>query len=275
MECDFEIRLPNGSRVTLEVTSSTVSNRAQQVKLIERMWKCPGIQRNWSVSLDGAGHRKAGARINRFKSEAPPFFVTLEDQCPLGHGDLLNFGFSLELSPTAHEAISALNDLGARHGSLLDKPPYGSPHVALGWIYDNVAEDPSLNEVVGKLTQSNLMKLEKYANGERHLFIWIDQTDYRNYADLFTFQVPTESPVIPASVHRVWVGPWCPGINFDGSLQSLLSTHGTDPWVEHVGPKVADYYAHNEGKSTVKLEHLTNGVHPFGSAKPWRTAPIT
>jgi hypothetical protein len=272
MECDFEIYLPSGLRVALEITSSTVRNRAQQLKLIGGgAWDCPGIKRNWSVQLDGAGPRKAGTRIDTFKSQAGSFFVTLEKECPYGAGDLLNADFSIELSRTAQMAIAGLNELGARHGSLLEKPPYGFPRIYLGWTYEGASDDPSLNEVVEKAALSNREKLEQQSDCERHLFVWIDQTDYRNWADLFTFQFTNDTPHLPESISQVWVGPWSPGINYDGSLQSLLSSNGTDPWIRHVGPRVSEYYERNRGKSPVMLKHLTDGVHPFGTAKPWRS----
>ncbi|MGC1239910.1 MAG: hypothetical protein WA860_14095 [Acidimicrobiales bacterium] len=274
MECDFAIDFVGGTRAVLEVTSSTVEKRAQQVKLVgSGAWECPGITRNWSVTLEGAGHDRAGARISRFKSLAPPYFSILEQECPLGYGDLLHYDVSVELSPSARAAISSLNELGAPHGSLLDKPPYGSPHVYLGWAYADVNNDPSLNEVVESAALSNQKKLERYSDSQRHLFIWIDQTDYRNAADLFTFNIPKESPTLPTSIDRVWVGPWSPGINYEGSLHSLISSNGRDPWIQHVNPRVSAYYESNDGKSLVKLDHLTKGVHPFGSSKPWRLVP--
>jgi hypothetical protein len=272
MESDFEIRLTSGLRVILEVTSSTVESRAQQAGLIgSGAWECPGIQRNWSVTLQGAGPATTGARVSKFKNGATPYFATLEKECPLGYGDLLNFNFSIDLSPSARSAIFALNELGARHGSLLDKPPYGSPHVYIGWAYADVNDDPSLNDVVESASLSNQKKLEQYEDSQRHLFIWIDQTDYRNSADLFTFNIPTEPPRIATSLDRVWVGPWSPGINYEGSLHSLISSDGTGSWIRHIAPRVSAYYESNESKSSVKLDHLTRGVHPFGSSKPWRS----
>lgn len=274
MESDFEIRLASGVRVVLEVTSSTVESRAQQVKLIgSGAWECPEIQRNWSVTLTGAGPRKAGARITRFKSEAAPYFAILERECPYGYGDLLNYNFSTDLSLSARDAIFALNELGSPHGSLLDKPPYGVPHVYIGWAYADVNDDPSLNEVVEGAALSNQKKLEQYGDSQRHLFIWIDQTDYRNTADLFTFNIPSEPPRFASSIDRFWVGPWSPGINYEGSLHSLLSSDGRDPWIRQVSPRVSDYYEKNEITSSVKLDHLTKSIYPFGNSKPWRSEP--
>lgn len=271
-ECDFEILLPDGSRVSLEVTSSTVKERAEQVRAIgSGAWACPGIERSWSIQLDGAGRRKTGARVKKFKSNSPSHLVQLEKECPLGGGDLLNFDFSLEFSEAAREAIAALRELGVRHGSLLDKPPYGPAYAAIGWVYDSVPNDPSLKQVVEEAALANQGKLNMHSDCERHLFVWIDQTDYRNWADLCTFQVPSEPLDVSSSVDQVWTGPWSPGINFDGSLHSLISSRGNEPWIRHMRPSVADYYQRNTGKSAVTLKHLTEGRFPFGNAQPWKT----
>ena len=269
MECDFEILLPDGSRLILEVTSSTVKERAEQAKAIgSGAWVCPGIERNWSIQLDGAGRRKTGAGVKKFKSHSPAHLVQLEKECPLGGGDLLNFHFSLDISEAAREAIVALRELGVRHGSLLDKPPYGPAYAAIGWVYDGVPNDPSLKQVVEEAVLANQGKLKKHSDCEKHLFVWIDQTDYRNWADLLTFQISNEPLEFSTAVDRVWTGPWSPGISFDGSLHSLISSRGNEPWIRHMRPSVADYYQRNKGHSSVTLKHLTEGRFPFGNAQP-------
>ena len=64
---------------------------------------------------------------------------------------------------------------------------------------------PPINTEVEKAIHANIEKLTKAAADERHLFIWIDSTDWACFAPLSFGTLPTTRPTLAKGVDKAWV----------------------------------------------------------------------
>jgi len=238
---DFDVHLPEGRVVALEVTSSTVREVVEMWDaILGRDWAFPDLGRSWSVSLAAATRGQAGTRIDRFHKQGPPLLRTL-GQVPWSSGDVLG-GPAPELSSAGRQARSDLRALGARHANPVDALPGGVPMIVLGvtgpagWVDGNPVNDAVLRAIT-----ENEAKLAAAEAEERHLFLWVDSTDAPCEAAMATFTLPSDIVDVGAVVDHVWVALWMRGQTADSNIHSLWHLRRGGAWERVLVPRVRSY----------------------------------
>jgi hypothetical protein len=241
MTHDFDIHLPDGRTVALEVTSLTVPEVVEMWDAIESLdWACPELTFNWSISLQAATRGQAGTRVRRFRAKAPPLLAILERHNGGPFGDVLG-GQGPERSEEERRAIDELRRLGARSGSPVHQPASGPALLVVGTVGPGGTVDGSVvNQGVWAAARSNLAKLLATQAEERHLFVWADSTDPGALVAMASFARPA-APRLPDGIDTVWLGLWQRNVNLQSYASTLWRVTPPGAWENLHVPLVRDY----------------------------------
>jgi hypothetical protein len=241
---DFDILLPDGRTIALEVTSSTVGEVVGMWKAIRELdWCIPGLTRSWSAQLQAAGPGKAGTAVRRFHQQAAQWFNILGAEVPYGAGDVIGDAAKLPLSEKAKEAVAKLKALGAKGATAVDATVNGGkpaivvgtvgPGGFIGWSAVDAAVETALTD--------NADKLAKASADERHLFLWVDNTDNPSYVAMATFSPAGEAPNFKGRADVVWVGLWMNGVLGWTNVHSLWKATSGSAWEQIRVPDTRAY----------------------------------
>jgi hypothetical protein len=208
---DFDIHLPDGRVIALEVTTIADFKVVGFHNLMgDTMWVAPELNTDWWVALPDPEGGQPVIKIKRSKPTMVSALAALE-----AHGitqlepDMLD---RLELlpestPPVVREGIKKLSAMGIR---LVYSTGQRSDDVAqlLFSAHGSASGNPDqLNDLVLERVEA---KREKLAAGEaaeasqRHLFIWL--TDSYPDAELaFSTMTPPAPPPIPSIIDVVWL----------------------------------------------------------------------
>ncbi len=241
MTHDFDLLLSDRRTVALEVTRLTVPEVVEMWDAIEDLdWACPELTYNWSISLNSAGRGRAGARVKRFRTKAPPLLAALERHSDGRFGDILS-GDNRERTEEERRAIEQLRRLGARSGGPVGQPAAGPALLLVGTVGPGGTVDgTAVNEAVEREAANNLEKLLAAPGDERHLFIWADSTDPGAHVAMVSFARPGP-PLLPDGIDAVWVGLWQRGVNLQSNASTLWHVTPGAPWEILPVPTVRDY----------------------------------
>jgi hypothetical protein len=239
---DFDVHLPEGRVVALEVTSSTVPEVVEMWDaILVRDWSFPELDRSWSLSLTAAARGQVGARIDRFYKRGPVLLRTLGPEVRWSAGDLLG-GPLPHLSSTARQALADLRALGVRHANPVDTMTGGVPLIVLGvsgpagWVEGN-----PVNNAVGRAITENEAKLAAADSDERHLFLWVDSTDSPCEAAMATFTLPSDAVDLGGVVDHAWVALWMRSQSTESNIHSMWHVRRRGHWELVVVPRVRTY----------------------------------
>ena len=240
---DFDVQLPHGRIIALEVTSSTVPEVVAMWEAIGQLdWAVPSITRSWSVSLQAGERGKAGARVRRFHKEAPSLLKVLESDLPTPPGDLLGNPPEQLLSSRALETIQALRALGARNGGPVDTMTGNPPLLLVGTVGQaRWLDGSSVNRSVAEALSANAEKLAATKADERHLWLWIDSTDSEGAASMHGYSVPAQTPDLDDRADEVWVALWLGQINYETNIGALWHVVAGGEWQTVPVPAVRTY----------------------------------
>jgi hypothetical protein len=241
MTHDFDLHLPDGRTVALEVTRMSVPEVVEMWDAIEALdWACPELTHNWSISLRSAGRGRAGPQVKRFRANAPAFLAVLEKNTAGRFGDILGTDDALR-SEEERRAIDGLRRLGARSGGPVGQPASGPALVVVGTVGPGGTVDGrDVNEAVVREAANNLDKLLAAPGDERHLFVWADTTDPGANVAMATFARP-DPPLLPDGINTVWVGLWQRNVNLQSNASTLWRVTPPGPWEILAVPAVRDY----------------------------------
>jgi len=207
---DFKITRAGGGTIALEVTATTVNNVASTWDAIHKeSWSSDVLTSNWSVFIRAPDRSSFPIRINGLAEKVAPHLTALE--CAgvdtFGPNDGLH-GSDEEMAATRH-----LYELGVVQGCVLAAPCPGEPaEIAIGTVgaFSGPWVD-LVNRAVEREVEANKEKLANASADERHLFVWVDQTDPNCQAGIILGPTPATSPCIPNGIDAVWIAPWLPG----------------------------------------------------------------
>ncbi len=190
---DFDICLPDGRNIALEVTSAAdpelLSMRAAQ----GRVWKAPSLSADWWISFAG------GSPVN-IKSMLKGLEAHLKVLEEHGVTEVSKYSpASGRRSSAVTEATSQILAGRITAARSWNRPAPGTPARMLltphrGFISD--AEQ--VNPLVARAAEDNAKKLRAADADERHLFVWIDE-DKAELA-MFTQGPPPTVPDLPAGI---------------------------------------------------------------------------
>lgn len=236
---DFDLHLPDGRVVALEVTSSTVGEVRSMWDTIGRLeWSFPELASNWSISVEAAGAGDPGAHIGRLRQWVAPLLKVLEEE------RVSVFPSPGPVSPAAQTAIDALGELRVRGGSSAGGAyPGRVPMVVVGTTGPGGWTDgSSVNSAIEGAVTANLEKLLRAEADLRHLFLWVDWTDHASEAALALFKLPSAGPCLPDQIDAVWAATWQRNAFPESNIGALwMFTRDGGTWRSLQVPQVRTY----------------------------------
>ena len=208
---DFDIALPNGSVLALEVTTAADPDTVAEIAAaFGREWRFSELRNDWMIGI-GADRGGEPAPIRKLMAEMLPLLVLLES---LGQTEIEvryspRFRARPAQTPKAlHEARIKMFDLGVRQARTWGTPAPGESAQILPTISGGTTSNPGkLNRLVSQCADRKVTKLLAASADERHLFIWID-TSHADAELAFATLPPPESPALPHGIDVVWLaGP--------------------------------------------------------------------
>ena len=177
---DFDVILPDGRCVALEVTSAidgaavALSDAAFGREGREQRWPAPGLANDWIVTIP----RRPG-RVVEMMSAMLPILEAFEEH---GHTDVdphITYAYvspRSELPAPVVEAARRMVELGVTRARALAARVERDAEMFIT-ISGGTAGDPAaVNRLVAERAEQKRKKLAKASADERHLFVWLDRT---------------------------------------------------------------------------------------------------
>jgi hypothetical protein len=210
---DFDITIRRRV-VALEISSTTVPEVAQMWHVIHDLdWQFPDLPESWSISLHASARGQAGPLVRRFHERAPLLLRQIHDEHPNPVGNFLYDPDRDGLSERTRYAVKELRKLGARSGGTVGTMTGSPPSICISTVGTWASDHSSVHGAVEREAINNAEKLGRATADERHLLLWVDDSDPASLQELTTIQLPTEQPVLPAGIDVVWVALWMRRIN--------------------------------------------------------------
>ena len=210
---DYDIHI--GDRViALEVTSATDGDvRSLWDTVHDQEWEAPSLGRSWGLTL------KPGSRTKGLAEKALPFLRTLE----AGGVEKFDDSYPSRLSSDGVlQAQRQLSELGIRNGISMDSKPTRIVVSVIGPSGWGSAD--TLTYLVERAAQRKVEQLGRATAEERHVFLWLDWSDYDAQAAMHFVMdlgvLPKSPPALPEGIDKVWVMPFAVS---DGRSRPLLS----------------------------------------------------
>lgn len=195
---DFDIELPHGRVVAVEVTRHTVpAELAARAEVARRNWQSALLRHDWVVDM--VGHYDVQKVHGRF-----PALLAAVDAAGVETFDLKH----RTPSGAAEEALQALREMGARLLYRLTEASEGGGRIILGTasVAGSTAADV-LAEVAEQYAglADNSRKLAAAQADERHLFVWVENAHHQAVAAMAFEILPETAPELPEHVDAVWL----------------------------------------------------------------------
>ncbi len=235
---DYDLILADGSRIALEVTTSTSRElRAQQAAIYQYSGEVSELRSDWGLTLPVARARSPGPRIARIRKVAHGLLAQLEAQ------EVERFDQRPSESVQEPAEVGRLRELRVSSPQHLGPAPQGRPaRIYFGTLGPAGAQDGSdLNDAVILAATANAAKLAKADADQRHLFVWADGSDPVLQGFVLRNCPPRGSVSLPDKIDVVWVGVWSPRVIhhcYSGALWRLTPGGG---WQALAPPDVLAY----------------------------------
>ena len=210
---DYDLHIGDRT-IVLEVTSATDGEvRSLWDTVHDHEWEEATLGRSWGLTL------KPGSRIKGLADKAVPLLRTLEAQGVEKFDDSYP---SRRSSDVTLRALHQLSEIGIRNGISMNSKPTRIVVSVIGpsgW-----GSSGTLINVVERAAQRKVKQLSRAAADERHLFLWLDWSDYDAQAAMHFVMdlgvLPEHPPSLPAGIDKVWIMPFAV---MDGRTRPLLS----------------------------------------------------
>ncbi len=203
---DFDIELPDGRLIPLEVTSA--GNEAVEALAGAAFsdWPAPTLTRNWWIGLP----RDGGLNVKSLMGALPPHLAVLERH------DVELVSARQPLPADADGEVIAAREgvlaAGATHAARLRTPDPGEAARLLSSMHGGAASNFDLmNDLVAGCARRKAEKLAAADGCERHLFVWIRGSASDAALAIETLPPPPDTPEIPDGIDVVWVATGVPG----------------------------------------------------------------
>jgi hypothetical protein len=199
---DFDIVHPDGQIDALEVTLATLDElvEAKQAhsKHVGHWMDVDGLRRSWYV------FSTSRARFSRWRpGRLADLLRGLEHRAM----ERFSFGHDARRLPAsaavAHELGIDAASSQAGTGGVLVLPPNDDSV----WVSDHMNPGKHAIRELERTAEAadNRRKLESSGRSERHLFVWIDETNYLPWSDLHRGQIPRRPPELGSSITMGWL----------------------------------------------------------------------
>jgi hypothetical protein len=208
---DFDVILPDGRCIALEVTSAidgavvALSDAAFGREGRQQRWPAPGLTNDWILTIP-----QPPVRVAEMMSAMLPILQAFEEH---GHADVdphINCAYvnpRSEMPAPVVEAARRMVDLGVTRARVLAPRADGDAEVFVT-ISGGFAGDPgAVNRLVAERAEPKREKLARAkadSASECHLFIWLDGTQPGAELAVATMP-PPPGPDIPLEVDVVWL----------------------------------------------------------------------
>ena len=235
---DFDVTLPSGKVIALEVTSSVIAEVAAFWRdLNRRPIDTTGLQWHWSIQVSQPRVDVSTPRVKQLQKSLAAQLLILEPH--LGGNVIDAMVDFVDPIDAVANAVQALRAMGVQVANPLPRRQTEPAQVAVGT--GGFIRSTELTELVERAVHDNLEKLASAQADDRHLFLWITPSDLGNSAKLALQQLPDERPRIDCAVSVVWVALWSPNFNSEIQSMRLWSVSVAHGWQDHGSPLVRSY----------------------------------
>jgi hypothetical protein len=196
---DFDVMLPDGRCIALEVTSAidgavvALSDAAFGTEARPQRWPAPRLANDWIVTIP-----QRRVRVAEMMSAMLAILEAFEEH---GHADVdphVNYAYvspRSEMPAPVVEAARRLVELRVNRARALAPPMDGDAEMFIT-ISRGIAADPG-NRLVVERAEPKRKKLARASADEGHLFVWLDKT--QPGAELAVAKMPPPpAPQIPS-----------------------------------------------------------------------------
>lgn len=239
MTHDFDIEVPTRGTIALEITTSVFSEFAAFWRgLANTTFDTEALQNSWSISVTPPSEGSNTPSVKRIRNELLSLLIRVEAHLPLGVIDVMWADDAFH-DTDAIGAIHGLRSLGVTTANPL--PRFGSDRRQVAIGTSGFRRHTSMTQVIEERVRDNSAKLARAKAAEKHLFVWITDSDIGNSVTMALDQLPDEGPESMDGIDVVWMGLWSPGFSSESWAQRLWSFSLVQGWTAHRIPLVRTY----------------------------------
>jgi hypothetical protein len=202
---DFDIELPDGRRIPLEVTSAADGEiEALRNAAFGREWKAPSLEHHWWLGVPNDG----SVNVKALMTKVVPHLEVLERHSieQVGGAGRADRRPPVGANQEVVDAARGVFELGAHRATRLDAPKPGEIALVMAPLHGSAGSNfDLLNDLVAKCAAAKAEKLAAAAGHERHLFIWMRPSVADAELAMATLPPPESTPVLPDGIDVVWV----------------------------------------------------------------------
>ena len=207
---DYDVILPDGSRVALEVTIVADPDAMSfDTVMGDTTWTAAGVRADWNIALPFPEPGRPAIRIKRNTPRLIAALATLEAHgiSQLGPGELdPEARFQVSIPSAVLEAIAKLTSIGVTFVGSTSQREGEVARLRFVSPGSVVADPDQLTELVAAAAVDKRRQLAAATDAtERHLFIWLFGT-YADAEQAFSAHLPPpQPPPIPPGIDVVWL----------------------------------------------------------------------
>jgi len=202
---DFDIKLPDGRLIALEVTSAADGAiEALRNLAFGREWKAPSLGHHWWLGVPNDG----SVKVKALMTQVVPHLEVLEqhDIEQVGGGGRSDRRPPGGVDEDVATAARGVFKLGADRATRLDAPKSGETALVMVSLHGGAGSNfDLLNDLVGGCSEAKAKKLAAATGDERHLFIWMRPSVADAELAMATLPPPESTPELPDGINVVWV----------------------------------------------------------------------
>jgi hypothetical protein len=206
---DFDVELPDGRRVALEVTGAIneqavrLSEAAYGTEGRERRWPAEGLANDWLVVIP-----PRPVKVARLMHDMVPILTLFEREGLTQVNTSFNPAYRRSAPgtpPAVIEATLRVFKMGVLETRVLWPRPEAQAQLFVTVRGGFSADIERVNDLVVQRAESKIEKLTRAEAAERHLFVWLDGTQPEAELAVATGPPPTTAPHLSPVVDVVWL----------------------------------------------------------------------
>lgn len=214
---DFDIHVVSDDVIALEVTSSVFGEVAAFWRsLAETTFGIDELRLCWSISVTHPHLGPNTPQVKDLRKYLVAQLLTIEAHLSDGVVDVM-WEPEAFVGTEAAGAIVRLRQLGVNTANPLQV--FNSERAQVGVGTGGFHRHLSMKQVIENKIADNDKKLAKAQATQRHLFVWITDTDIGNSVAMALDQLPQDEPDTFGCSDVIWVGLWSPGYRAESWAQ--------------------------------------------------------
>ncbi len=202
---DFDIELPGGLTIPLEVTSAADGAlEALRNLALGREWKAPSLGHHWWLLVPNDG----SVQVKALMTKVVPYLAVLERHGieRVGGAARADRRPPTGASQEVTDAALGVFELGAHRAMRWGVPKPGETALVMASLHGGAGSNFDLfNDLVAECARAKAEKLAAATGEERHLFIWMRPSVSDAELAMATLPPPDSTPTLPDGVDVVWV----------------------------------------------------------------------